>query len=420
MATKNSLIYETRSNQTFLRSINTKKVLNLLWMHKKLSRLELAQYSRLNKKTITNIVNPLLEDGIVAPSGFRDSDAGRRQELLELVPSYSYHMGLDVGATQIQCVIVDFCGNVIAEQGAELRVHTGSAIIMQMAKSLIESVIRSSGLEKSKIKSLGFSVPGFVDRERGVSHFGLTIPDWQNIPVRDILKDTLDVPFYIEDSSRAMAIAEYRIGAGRGESDFILFDLGYGVGCGIFIDGQLYMGSGNKSGEIGHTIVKPDGPMCERGHRGCIESIASGMAIANTAKKRIEAGEQSLLTGISGGEIAGITARDVVMASELGDELSCGILREAGEYLAIGVVNALHFFNPSLIILGGRLMASGNVLLDTITKFIKENTVPMIYDDVRIVRSEMGSRNAALGAALLHLEDYFDFYPGEDEEEEEE
>jgi len=415
MSNKNSLIYETRSNQSFLKNINTKKILNLLWEHGQLSRLELAQYSRLNKKTITNIVNPLLEDGVVAPCGFRDSEAGRRQELLELVPSHSYHMGLDVGATQLQCVIIDFCGNIVAEQGAELRVNTNSAIIMQMAKTLISNVIRLSGLDRSQIMSLGFSVPGFVDREKGVSHSALTIPDWQNIPVKDILTEELNVPFYIEDSSRAMALAEYRIGAGRGASDYILFDLGYGVGCGIFIDGQLYMGANSKSGEIGHTIVKPDGPMCERGHRGCIESIASGMAIANTAKERLSKGEASLLTDISGGDVSGITARDVVMAAELDDKMSCEILREAGEYLAIGVVNALHFFNPSLIILGGRLMASGNVLFDTMMKFIKENTVPPIYDDVKIVRSEMGSRSAALGAALLHLEDYFDFYSDPEE-----
>jgi len=143
------------------------------------------------------------------------------------------------------------------------------------------------------------------------------------------------------------------------------------------------------------------------------------MAIANNAKERLSKGESSLLTGISGGETSGITARDVVMAAELGDEMSCSILREAGEYLAIGVVNALHFFNPSLIILGGRLMASGNVLFDTIMKFIKENTVPPIYDDVKIVRSEMGSGAAALGAALLHLEDYFDFYSSSGENTEE-
>ena len=162
MSNKNSLIYETKSNQSFLKNINTKKILNLLWEHGRLSRLELAQYSRLNKKTITNIVNPLLEDGVVAPCGFRDSEAGRRQELLELVPSHSYHMGLDVDATQLQCVIIDFCGNIVAEQGAELRVNTNSAIIMQMAKTLISNVIRMSGLDRTQIMSLGFSVPGFV------------------------------------------------------------------------------------------------------------------------------------------------------------------------------------------------------------------------------------------------------------------
>ena len=243
MSSKNSLIYETRSNQTFLKNINTKKILNLLWDHRQLSRLELAQFSRLNKKTITNIVTPLIEDGVISPCGFRDSEAGRRQELLELVPSHSYHMGLDVGQTQLQCVIIDFCGNIIAQQGAELRVNTNSAIIMQMAKTLMDNVIRISGLDRSKIRSLGFSVPGFVDREKGVSHSALTIPDWQNIPVKDILTKELDVPFYIEDSSRTTALAEYRIGAGKGANDFILFDLGYGVGCGIFIDGQMYMGS---------------------------------------------------------------------------------------------------------------------------------------------------------------------------------
>ena len=410
MSNKNELLYGTKSNQTFLKNINTKKILNLLWEHDRLSRLELAEYSRLNKKTITNIVTPLLENNVVESAGFKESENGRRQELLQLVPSHSYHIGLDVGATQLQCVIIDFRGHIIAEQGAELRVGTDASIIMKMARSLMNSVIRQSGLDRGAIASLGFSIPGFIDREKGVSRGAAILPNSEDIPVRDILTEELDVPFYIEDSSRAMALAEYRLGAGRGASDYILFDLGYGVGCGIFIDGQMYMGANSKSGEIGHTIVKPDGPYCERGHYGCIESIASGMAIARNAIVRLKSGEETLLTGIAGADVDSITARDVVMAAELGDRLSCDILREAGKYLAIGVVNALHFFNPSLIILGGRLMTSGNVLFDTMMEFIRANTVPPIYQDVRIVRSEMGAHSAALGAALLYLQDYFDFY----------
>ena len=410
MSNKQTIIYQTRSDQSFLKQINIKKILNLLWEHGELSRIELAEYSRLNKKTITNIANELLENQIIKPCGYKKSDAGRRQQLLEINAERSYHIGLDLGPTHIYCLIVDFKGKVITEENVELRINMEPELIIKMIINLLHSVIKQSGLDFSSISSLGFGVPGFINRETSVSISSENIPGWNNIPLKEIMQKEVDVPFYIEDSSRTMALAEHWFGAGRNINDYIVFDLGYGIGCGIFIDGNLYMGSNFKSGEIGHTIVKPNGPKCICGHRGCIESVASGKAIADIAIEQLKNNSDSTLMKLCNGDIEKITARDVIIASDLGDKLSIQILKEAGQYIAIGVINALHFFNPQTIVLSGRLILSGNVLFDTITEFIKENSMKEIYDDVKIARSNMGPRSSALGAALLHLQEFFSLY----------
>lgn len=405
MSKEENFIMESRSDQRFLKQINMKKVVNLLWKQEMLSRVELSELGHLDKKTITNIVNELLGKNIIKESGFRSSNVGRRQQLLEINEKYGYHIGIDLGVTHITGVVLDSKGNVVAENSMELRYNMNPDIIMKMAKTLMNSLIKQSKQELSSFRGIGFAVPGFIDRLSGVSLLSENIPNWVNIPVKDILMDEIDMPFYIEDSSRAMALAEHFFGSGRNVDNFIVFDLGYGIGCGIIIDGKLYMGSNFKSGEIGHTIVNPNGPKCVCGHNGCIESLASGHAIARNGRDMLARQPDSILMSFTNENVYAVTAKDVIIAAEMGDMFSIEILKQAGKYLGIGISNALNFFNPGVIVLGGGIVSSGSILFDTISETIKLNSMEDIYNDVKILKSDLGHNASALGAAALSLQE---------------
>jgi N-acetylglucosamine repressor len=404
MPRKENFIIENKSDQKFLKQLNLKKVLYLLWKHDKLSRVELSELGRLDKKTITNIVNELLQKNIIKESGYKSSGVGRPKQLLEINGKYGFHIGIELGITHITGVVLDSKGSIVAENNIDLRYTMKPEILLKMTKTLMHSLIKQSQLELSSFHGVGFAIPGFIDRESGTSILSENIPGWVNIPVKEFLMDELDLPFYIEDSSRTMALAEYFFGAGNNIEDFIVFDLGFGIGCGIIIGGNLYMGSNFKSGEIGHTIVNPNGPKCICGHSGCIESLASGHAIARNAINGLQKQSDSLLPSFTNGNINAITAKDVVLAAELGDKFSSELIKDAGKYLGIGIANALNFFNPSVIILGGSLVASGNILFDTIGKTIKKNSMQDIYNDVKILKSSLGHRASALGAAALSFQ----------------
>ena len=409
MASRDSSLMQTRSNLGFLKQINLQKIMNLLLKHNYLSRVELADLGHLDKKTITNIVNDLLEKKLIKEVGYKPSNGGRRRKLLELNEKHSYHIGINLDVTHLTGVILDFRGNLVTENNIELCYNLEPDVIIRMIKTLLTSLLKQSEIEASSIAGIGFTLPGFVDRDSGISIQSEYLTGWHDIPLKDILVNELKTAFYIEDCSRTAALAEYWFGAGRNIDDFIAFDLGLGIGCGIMNDGRLYMGSNNKSGEIGHTIVKPNGPECVCGQRGCIEATASGNAIVKSAITGLKQGALSILPKFTMGDINRITFNDVISASELDDQFSINILNEAGMYIGIGIVNALHFFNPNTIIIGGRLVASGNILYKAITDTIKKETIQDIYFDTKIVKSNLGYRASALGAAVLSLQGLFSY-----------
>ena len=200
-----------------------------------------------------------------------------------------------------------------------------------------------------------------------------------------------------------MALAELWYGKGREVKDFISFDLGLGIGCGIVIDHHIYAGASGKSGEVGHTIVEVDGPLCTCGRHGCIESLASGWAIVMQAQDAMKKGVKTNLNEIKGHGSAP-TTDDISLAAQSGDEFCIGLLKNAGEYIGIGLANIIDLFNPSLVIINGKLYDNNPVLKEAIQQTVKKQTMPQIYSDTQIIGSDIGVMATAIGAATLCLE----------------
>jgi len=370
------------------------------------SRGEIAQALSLDKKTVSGLVEELAGQSLVRKAGFRDSKAGRRQELLAIHGSHSCFIGVDLGATHIIGILTDLNAVVLDRIFFEIRPGLPVDLILSQIKSIAHRLL-SSDKATAPVKSVGICVPGFVNSEKGISLIAENIPGWKDIRIKDILEGELDRPVEVDDCSRAFGRAERWLGEGKKAGNFLLLDLGYGIGMAVFIHGELYTGSGNKSGEIGHTMVKLDGPECTCGNRGCLETLASGQGIARQAAHDIREGRSAVLAGLTHGNAEAVTAQDVAVAASMGDTYAAKLLREAGAFIGAALANAVNLLNPSLVVIGGGLASAGRVLLDGIQESLDRYTMMGIVDDLRIELSRLGPDGSALGSALLAMEHVF-------------
>jgi predicted NBD/HSP70 family sugar kinase len=227
------------------------------------------------------------------------------------------------------------------------------------------------------------------------------IPGWRDVRIREIFEAEVGRPVALEDASRAFATAERWLGQCRGQDDFIALDLGYGIGMGMYAGGALHTGSAWKSGEIGHTVVDPEGMPCACGNRGCLETVASGRALARQAAEGIRAGRSPLLHDLTHGNADSATAQDVALAAGMSDPFSKGLLEAAGRAVGLALANAVNLLNPSVVVLGGGLVSAGTVLTGALADSLAQHTMPGIREDMRLAVSELGADGSARGMALI-------------------
>jgi predicted NBD/HSP70 family sugar kinase len=376
------------------------KALTFIRQKGEISRGDLAAELSLDKKTVSNLVEELFAESLIASAGFRDSIAGRRQELLTLNGSHSNFIGIDLGGTHIIGILADLNGRSLDRVFFEIRPGLAVEIILDQMKTICRKLMESKQAS-APVRAIGICAPGFIDSATGTSIVAENIPGWQDVHLRDIFQKEFNRPVHAEDSSRAYALAEKWLGDGRGREDFLLTDLGYGIGMAIIVNGLLLRGAGNKSGEIGHTIVAPDGPLCSCGNHGCLEAVASGRAIARDAAAGIHAGRSGLLKGLTHGRAESVTAQDVAIAASMGDVFSTELLRAAGNLAGLALANAVNIINPSLLILGGGLIGTNRTMEECVARALATHCMKGIFKDLELRVSRLGIDGSALGCGIL-------------------
>ncbi|MFW6138866.1 MAG: ROK family protein, partial [Spirochaetota bacterium] len=194
-------------------------------------------------------------------------------------------------------------------------------------------------------------------------------------------------------------------GQAKNCDNFILVDLGQGIGLGIVINGTIYEGANLKAGEIGHLIIDPGGRKCSCGNYGCLESVASGSAITSIIQEELKKGTRSRVQDLVNGHIDELTALEVVEAANMNDPLSIEVLNRAGKQTGKAISYTIDLFNPEMIVIGGQLSKAGRHLMDPLITTLKECTLPSLLQDVAITHSGLGPLSAALGAATIAIND---------------
>lgn len=292
-------------------------------------------------------------------------------------------IGVDVGGTKIRAGQVERDGRI----GRRTEIETALASQEALLAALDNAVEELLGDE---VAALGFGLPSTIDQRAGRAVTSVNIP-LADLDFRDRMAGRFGLPVGIENDANAAALAEWKVGAGRGTSYMVMLTLGTGIGGGLILDEKLYRGSVGAGGELGHIVLAFDGPPCQgvctgRGH---LEVLASGTAADAVARERLG---------------PNASADDLVEGARAGDERSREALAEIGRRLGAGIGSLVNIFNPELVVLGGGFAAAGELLVGPARETVAREALPPGRDLVRIVFAELGSDAGLVGAGLVAFE----------------
>jgi glucokinase len=312
-----------------------------------------------------------------------------------------YYIGCDLGGTNLRAAIVDVDSGIVLHQlSIPTLAREGHAAVMDRMGSLFLQVIQAAGLNKDDILGIGIGVPGVLDLEKGETLFLPNLPGtWPHVPLRDTISKLMGVPAAILNDARSITLGEWRFGAGRGLNTLAVFTLGTGIGGGLVVDGRLHMGKEGTAGELGHMTIDYNGPRCGCGNYGCLEVFASGPAIRVMGIKAVAQGLTTQIGELCEFDLNRITPKLIAQAAQAGDEIAQDIFNQAGFYLGVAASSICAAIAPQRIILAGGVARAGRLLLDPMTRAMRERTHIMDVNKVDIVQGELGVNAGVLGAA---------------------
>lgn len=306
---------------------------------------------------------------------------------------------MDLGGTNIKAVVVDTDCTCLARQTVPTHAELGVDAVLVRIHEVVQELSRGLNVD---VDAIGVTAPAVMRLPEGSIELMPNFPNtWTGYPLRQGLSDLLSIPVYVLNDARAAAYSEKQFGAGRPFRDFIYITLGTGVGGGLVVNHQLLLGSRGVAGEIGHMTVQPGGMCCGCGNRGCLETVASGPAIASAAIRVIRQGFPTLMRTLCGGDLNRITPQVVAEAALQGDQHALIILHDMARYLAGALRNLIAVLNPQAVIVGGGV-ASSSFIIQCITDALWQlpSLFPTDLGGVQVLEADGHAYSGALGVAV--------------------
>jgi glucokinase len=313
-----------------------------------------------------------------------------------------YIIGVDLGGTNIVVGAMPEDGSrelairsepTHAERGSEAVVDR----IVSMIAQVISDVIAEHDAKTHDFIGVGIGAPGPLDRERGVVVVAPNL-GWRDFPLRDAISDRIRLPSTLDNDANCATLGEWWRGAAQGGRNVVGITIGTGIGGGIVIDGQLYHGSSDVAGEIGHTTIDSTGRYCRCGNYGCLEAYASGPAIALRAREALERDEVSALHKMVKGDLDLLTAATVYEAAHRGDALALEVVRDTARFLGTGIANLLNTVNPDVVVITGGVTRAGDRLFEPLRAEVKRRAFRPAVAACRIVPGMLEGTAGVVGA----------------------
>jgi glucokinase len=313
---------------------------------------------------------------------------------------------VDLGGTSIKAAIANAAGEVLAHQSSPTESHEGPDAVVARIAELVVNLFAQINVADKTLAGVGMGVPGLVDLETGTTKFLPNLPtQWRDIPVAAKLQQQLHCPVRLLNDVRTATLGELRFGHGMNNpaTTMAFFSLGTGVGGGVAVDGKIRLGPLGAAGELGHQTIIADGPRCGCGNRGCLETLASGPAIAAEGVRLMRMGLAPNLHKLVAGDDRRVTTREMMTVANQDAPIREAIVT-AATYLGIAAANVVTVLHPDLVVLGGGVAEIGDLLIDTVREVVRNRVGMFPTDEVRIVKSLLGEQAGLIGAVALAIE----------------
>jgi N-acetylglucosamine repressor len=382
------------------------KIIKQLYLRGSRTNAEICSAFNISSPTAMGLLNEMITEGIIEKQGRGKSDGGRKPELYGLRHKSLYILSIVMGRFATTMAIFDNNNNnVTGIRSFPVPISEDISVIDELYKHST-ALIQQSGINTDKLIGIGMSMPGLIASKEGMSHTYLLSKNG-SLTLKEVLQNKFKKPVYIENDVKSAALAEYRFGLAKNRKDVLLLSLDWGVGLGIIIDGKLLAGTSGFAGEIGHIPLVNNGDLCYCGKRGCLETVASGIALARMAKEGLRSGQNSLLNKLCDYDIEKIEPQLVIDAANEGDQYAINLLSEIGINLGKGIAILIQLLNPELIILGGKIAEAKQYITTPIQQAINTYSMTRLRDKAMITVSDLGPNAGVLGSVAIVMENLF-------------
>jgi predicted NBD/HSP70 family sugar kinase len=375
-----------------LREVGRRRVLQALHGAARTSRPELVRLTGLSRATVSALVADLVKVGLVmeeeVAAGPEERRLGRPAQFLSLVPSAAYAVGLDIGHQHVRVVLCDLTGEPVWNLAVAKDVDHAPAETLDLATALVGRAIRDHQIARERILGIGVGIACPVDTKTGALGDEGIMAGWSGLRLGPELERRTGLATRITNDANAGALAERLYGAARNTQDLVYVRLSAGIGAGIVAGGRLLLGARGLTGEIGHLPTPGGSLVCRCGNRGCLETVASPVAIARLL-------ESSWGRPVLPGDLTGLLRE--------GNRGAVRAIEDAAEAVGRALATVVTLVNPELIVVGGDLAAAGDVLLGPLTAAVRRHALPSAADHITVVAGELGDCAEVRGAASIVL-----------------
>ena len=386
-----------------IKAANQRVLLLTLLRHQPISRIRLARRTGLSTTTVTNLVAPLVQQGIVTEVGTdlaaARSGAGRPPLALALVSDSRYALGIHIGVRKSEVALGTLAAKLV---GGRTVPHWPGEPPAELIRRLADTACQLAkehnlALASGRIVGIGVGASGLVEHEQGINIWAPRL-DWHNVPIASLLAARLGLPVIVENNVRSMALAESLFGAGQDKRVLAFIYARMGVGAGLVVDGQIYRGARHAAGEIGHWTVLPrGGERCRCGNRGCLETLISEAVLVAEGQRLAP----HLLDGTDD------PLATLFTAARGGHEPLRQMLAERAEYLGIALANLINVLNPELILLGGLLHQGYDLFQPVVEATMRQRSFKGVGIQEELRPSSFGLDSGPVGAVVLALDAFF-------------
>lgn len=379
-----------------------RKIIKQIYFSTTISCSELSWKIKKSLPLTIKLINDLIDEGFVIESGYAPSTGGRRAAMYSLNPDMLYIVSVALDQFVARIAIMNLQNQIVSPiEKFELPLLNNPQALSLLTEK-IDKVIKDSSIPKSKIAGVGIGMPGFVDFKKGVNYSFLKAP---GTSITEYIGQQIGLPVFIDNDSSVIALAELRFGVAAGKKNAMVINIGWGIGLGMIINGELFRGHNGFAGEFSHIPLFANGKLCSCGKSGCLETETSLLIIVEKAKQALNSGKLSILKAgqLTNHEQA---SEAILSAAQEGDRFAVDLVSEAGYNIGRGVAVLIHIVNPESIILSGRGAAAGKIWQAPIQQAINEHCIPRLAANTAIEMSNLGYAAELIGGGALVMENF--------------